>query len=428
MRLFSFPLRNVYSSWWRSLTLGAFIFFISFIFVFSNSFVNSVKNKMQGNVSNAVSGDIQIRPASSKEQDMVMIGSSNWDEVFSIPESLSTKIQTVLEESDLEYIEHIRLNMVLITDTSQEPVMAIGLDPGTGFYKDAYVLKKGRLLGEKSQWEIILAQDVAESLKVGIGDRVAVLCSTKDGYTIDAEFKVVGIGDIQMLGLFGINVCYIDLESARYLAGFEQGEVTDIIAYSHEGNNLELEAKKLKARLAAKSISTIENDIEADLPNSVRITTLDSMGGYVMGIISIITTTLYSFIIILMFVVSILIWNLVFMMGIERYKEIGTMRALGFSRFKIVWLFIAEILFITALAGFLGIVSGSALVLVLAQTGIPAPERSFVYYMGSVLYLKFDVLQIIPLIVILFLFSFWASFIPALKISSLKPVETIREQ
>ena len=150
------------------------------------------------------------------------------------------------------------------------------------------------------------------------------------------------------------------------------------------------------------------------------------MGGFVMSIVGFYEVWFYGFIIFLIFIISILIINLVFMMGLERRREIGTIRAIGFSQSRSVLFFMTEILSVTIFFSLMGIIVGTGLVLILGKVGISF-DYPTAWLMGKKFFVKFDIRYIVSAIVIIFGFIFLASLYPSYKSTSMKPAETLKE-
>jgi putative ABC transport system permease protein len=96
----------------------------------------------------------------------------------------------------------------------------------------------------------------------------------------------------------------------------------------------------------------------------------------------------------------------------ERFKEIGALKAVGWTNFNVMRMIFYESIFIGILGGIVGVVFGS--IAAQAFNGV----------------LGLNVLVTIPLIIEAFTFavviSFFAAFYPAYYASKLTPVEALR--
>jgi putative ABC transport system permease protein len=415
MKLFSLSLKNIFVNWWRSLTLGSFIFLASFLLFVFNSFAGTIKVNIQNALINSLTGHIQIRAGYTTEEDMFSM-KGNWGEISYLEAEQISQVEKVLGQQvkPVEYTKRVRHNGLFVSDADKVGSMFIGLDPQVTEYQSSLKLLQGQYLSSNGSHEVILSDTQADKLKVKIGDTIGVMAQSKDGYTIDGALKVVGIGKLNMLSMFSLSVAYMDLKSAQELIGFENNEVTDIILYTPSANNLQPMVKNLSQQLNPGGKA------------NYKITTWEKMGGFVMGIIGLTVAMLYGFIFILFIIISVLIINLIFMMGLERRQEIGTLRAIGFSQFKIIQIFIAEIMLIAASFCVIGIGAGILLVFFLSKITIAAgPPLDYV--MGDQFKMMFNIGLVVPVFCIVSIFTFFASFFPSYSATSVKPVETLKE-
>ncbi|MDP4180288.1 MAG: ABC transporter permease [Bacillota bacterium] len=418
MRLFLLPLKNAYIGWRRSLTLGTFIFIVSILLVIFNMFIMTVKSNMQNAIINSLTGDIQLRSAGTEEKDMFST-SGNWGKASILDNEQVNTIKNTVNRFDKRIViyDRIRYNAFFESDKAKDAFMFIGMDPKNDQYKKAFKLEEGRYLEPGNLNEIVLSKTQAKSLDVKPGDNIKAYSKTINGDMVSKTLKVVGIGDFELLSSFSFSVAYVHVESARELAGLRSGEATDVITYIPD---------KGKTDEIAGEIASSLDKVKLD-KSKVKLTTWKDMGGFVMGLITLITMMFYCFIIILMIIVAILIINLIFMIGMERRQEMGTLRAIGFGVFRIVTIFMSEIIFIALSFSILGVLAGAGITLYFSQNPILAsPPWDFA--MGKRFFFNFDYWQIIYVLGIVMVFTFIASYYPSYKAASLKPVDTLKEE
>ena len=87
MTLAGFALKNATVTWWRSLTLGAFIFAIAFVMILFGSFSTAVKERIDNVIVRGLTAHIQFRSDKSAEQDMVEFYSGGWNDIATLPAS-----------------------------------------------------------------------------------------------------------------------------------------------------------------------------------------------------------------------------------------------------------------------------------------------------------------------------------------------------
>jgi putative ABC transport system permease protein len=160
---------------------------------------------------------------------------------------------------------------------------------------------------------------------------------------------------------------------------------------------------------------------------NVKLSTWGNEGDLIMGWINIYKSIFNIFLIFLVGIIVILIINLVSMIGLERRQEIGTLRAIGFSQFKTIFLFIGEVLLITGFFCLSGFVISVLIMSLMGQTGIAVTNFSLSWMTGDIFYPTLDVVQSVLIVAIIFGCSFFASIYPSFKATSLKPAETMKE-
>jgi ABC-type lipoprotein release transport system permease subunit len=429
MKLLLFALKNALRSWWRTIIFGIFIFLISFITIFVGSFSFTIQNQMEDAIINGLSGHIQIRSGSAENDDFAEQLKSRWKGASYLSAEQQKAIEDIFasRHDEVTITPRVRHGGLFISDKDKTTSLIIGLDPLATNYQDALILVDGRMLDPNNSHEIVITESLAKKLQVGVGSEIGVLSRTKDGYTTDAAVKVAGIVQYRMLSLFSFSAVYTDLATARELIGYTHDEVSDIILFLTDKNKTQELYTELLPAFRQTGMTVVGEEAKPISGEGVKLSTYKSMGGFFMGIVSGFILVFYVLIILMLLVVSILISNLIFMMGIERYKEIGTLRAIGFSKFKTIRIFMTEIFCVTGFFGLLGILSGTALNLYFSIAGMPSPSPATDFIMGKSLLFRIDYPQILITLGLLFGFTFLASFFPAYKACSLRPVEILKD-
>jgi putative ABC transport system permease protein len=113
--------------------------------------------------------------------------------------------------------------------------------------------------------------------------------------------------------------------------------------------------------------------------------------------------------------------NIMLIVVKERTKEIGIKRALGATPFEIISQLMLESVFLTTLAGYLGLVSGIALIETLS-TNLPKDENSMFVNPEVKMYVA-----IIALLILIVAGAF-AGLIPAKRAVAISPVDALRAE
>jgi lipoprotein-releasing system permease protein len=260
---------------------------------------------------------------------------------------------------------------------------------------------------------IILGRELAASLRVVVGDRVNIVSplGTELGpqgpIPKNRAFRVAGVFYSGMYE-YDSKFVYILLSEAEKF--FEVKGATGI----------ELKVADIDdaRRIAAQVVRTLGGypyrardwgEMNKNLFSALRLEKL------VMGII-------LSIIII---VAAGLIVATVIMLVLEKRKEISVLKALGVPDGGIVKIFLAEGLQIGVAGGLLGLLSGLTWCLFIEKVGIKLDPE--VYYIPA-LPVRIEPVQTILAVVIAVLVTYLASIYPALKASSVEPVEGLKAE
>ncbi|MCP3057177.1 ABC transporter permease [Myxococcus sp. K38C18041901] len=260
---------------------------------------------------------------------------------------------------------------------------------------------------------IVIGRELAASLRVVVGDRVNVVSPlgtelSPSGpvpknrayrvaaifysgmYEYDSKFVYILLKEAQdffgVQGASGIELKVLDIDDARRIAG---QVVKALGGYPYRARDW--------------------GEMNKNLFSALRLEKL------VMGII-------LSIIII---VAAGLIVATVIMLVLEKRKEISVLKALGVPDGGIVKIFLAEGLQIGVAGGLLGLFSGLSWCLFIEKVGIKLDPE--VYYIPA-LPVRVEPLQTALAVVIAVLVTYLASIYPALKASSVEPVEGLKAE
>jgi putative ABC transport system permease protein len=412
MKLLSLTLKNILENKWRSLSLGSLIFCAAFLIVLSSSAFMTMKRNMETALIDAVLGEVQLRPdVPDSDPDVVS--------ATAVTPCLSSQAVALIEKTVRsrlklrDYTQRVDHHVVLVSDTEKSATRIIGLNPRSTAYQNTFQLTRGRYLDPHRSGELLLTAEQAQKLKVDVGAVIGVISQTRDGYNMDSALTLVGIGNFALLST--VSVAYTDLEAARELVGFAAGEASDVILYTSDPRRINRIQGQLREELQKTAAGS-----------AVKITTYRDIKSFELSGISVYIAMFYIFVLLLLLIVGILIINLIYMIGIERRQEIGTMRAIGFGITPIMGIFVGEIFLITACFTLAGVLCGTGLLLYFSKAGIVTREP-LALLIGKQFFVRFDAGLILAVLVLLPCFAVAASLFPAFRAAALKPVDTLKE-
>lgn len=445
MTLPGFALRNATAAWWRSLTLGLFLFVAVFTAVVAGSLGMAIRDRVDGVLDRGLTGHIQVRSDRTLEADMVEQYDAGWDDIAVLPPGAAAAVLELAGSRipGAVVVPRVRRSVSLFRGSKRETTMMIGAPAASVDTTEAFLLSEGRPLSGSGR-EVLLTREQAGNLRAKVGDAVTMVTRNRDGRTAVLEFTVAGIGDFIMLSLFSYKACFVDIGAARELAGLEAGESTDLLITLPRREEALARARELARacgergvpavvqadeRLASADLHSEEGLLESQKkePEKVRISTWRDMGKTYRGIGEAIFLVLVLLVGVLLLIVGLLIGNLVGLMGIERFREIGTLRAVGFPRGLVTRLFLGEILGIAALSAAAGAAAGSLAVLLARRTGVRPPVAALEFVMGRSLRPVFSPAWTAGLLLAVTAFALAAAVLPARKACSMAPSDAMRD-
>jgi putative ABC transport system permease protein len=298
-------------------------------------------------------------------------------------------------------------------DVSMEGLL-IGIDPrARAAAYPALGLREGRFFepGEKG---ILLNRGVAKKLGVGVGGTVVALGTTADGRLAGVKLHVTGIWMVRGLDAYEWGSCFTDIAAVQAL--LDAGDAAGVIVFRQRDGDLE------SAPVAASVTAALRrNGIRA------RAWTWEEMGGPFIG--GMIVTRFVGGILhaVLAIIAAAGVLNTALMSVFERTREIGTIRAVGSRRSRVVLLFLLEGLFLGVVGAIFGGLLGAALVHYFSVHGIPAFSEAQRYsYGGDHLYTTLAWSDLVAVPATMVLVSVLASLGPALMAARMRPADALR--
>jgi putative ABC transport system permease protein len=268
--------------------------------------------------------------------------------------------------------------------------------PLTGWHADAFTLKGLAVRGRRFAGgapEVLMGANAARLLGKEIGDRVQISGEV---------FQVTGI--FESPNVWELESIYLPMERLQRLMG-RRGIVTAFHVSVARGRD---------PATTPSAIQAVANLIKARLPRLA----VQGTGEFVRqnAIIAMAQATAWGTSAIALVVATLGVVNTMSMAVLERTREIGLLRAVGWRRRRVLGLLLWESVILTAGGGVLGILFGLAGLRALAQ--VPTMRLIAIAHLTVDLYLQALVLAIGVGIV--------GGFLPAYRAARISPVEALR--
>jgi putative ABC transport system permease protein len=294
-------------------------------------------------------------------------------------------------------------------------------------------VKEGRLQDLAQPNTVLLFEGQADRLKVRVNDVVTLSAPTDRGVNNTADVRVAVIA--RNVGLLSAFSAFIEAGTLRQLYGLNTTTTGAIHLYLKDPADAPAIASRLRAGLAKAGFRVMDPEAQPywmklmqTVPSEdwtgqkLDVTTADDeMGQFKQFILALRVVTAFL-VVILMVVVVIGILNTLAIAIRERTREIGTLRAIGMQRRKVLWLFLVE----TALLGLAGCAAGAliaaAIAAALNAAGIALPESAQIFLAQERLTFLLDPRAILSDVLMLAAITVAASIFPARRAARLRPV------
>lgn len=295
---------------------------------------------------------------------------------------------------------------------NQLPVVGIGIDPETDerVFRYRQSVPRGRFIADR--FDLLVGQNLAKDLGIDTGGYVTVVARSRAGSWNAYDFNVVGLlGTSDMF--VDMNSVVMSLETADALLGMG-GAVTEI-AVRLSGMAAAAPAKK---RFAAAGFAGLEAWTWRELGDVVfEMTGTKSAGGFVLTAVIII-------------IAAVGIINTMLMAVMERTREIGTLRALGFGYREVVTLFLFEGAVIGVFGSLLGAAFGVGGAVLLNLLAVDLTDFMFgfesILPMRMILYAQVDWLFVARVVGLGIGVSLLATLLPARRAARIQPADALR--
>jgi ABC-type lipoprotein release transport system permease subunit len=269
----------------------------------------------------------------------------------------------------------------------------------------------GNFLNDSSKG-IILAQGLAEILKVEVGDSVVIYGQGFHGVTAAAQIPIIGIVKFTIPDL-NKSFTYLSLSYAQWLFSAHE-RLTSLSIMVNNPKELDRIKSDIQKVFDVKYEVMDWEELSPELVQSIQI---DNASGIIMlGILYI--------------VIAFGIFGTIMMMTAERVKEFGILISVGMKKWKLGLVTLYETLFVSFLGVFSGAIISIPILLYFKANPIPLTGE----YAEAILAWGFE--PILPFAVYpgMFFAQIWtvlaiamvSALYPVLFIRKLKPVEAMR--
>ncbi|RJS27172.1 ABC transporter permease [Corallococcus sp. H22C18031201] len=317
------------------------------------------------------------------------------------------------------------------TGSVQAGIGGIDVSTETGFRK-VLQIREGTLDGLNEPNTLLVFQQQAEKLGVKVGDTVTIVAPTMRGINNTVDVRVVAIAaNVGMLSSFNV---YVPSATLRSLYRLKDDTTGAIFLYLKDLKQVPAVQARLRQTLAAAGYELMDNDPRAfwmkfDTVNreawtgqKLDITNWEDEISFVKWTVTALNILSGLLISILLVIICVGIMNTLWIAIRERTREIGTLRAIGMQRSRVVWMFLLEALTLGSLGTLVGAGLGLIVCTLVNAAQIAVPKVVAVFILSETLNLAVSPKVILGSMLFITACTTAISLIPSFLAARLKPV------
>ncbi len=402
-------MRNLWRNRRRSLLAMVSVAMASLLCLFLQGLLGGFQESFVKNFTKNDTGHVRITTKDfSQRAELLPV-----DAMIPHPEQIESRIRAfpALAGRIKLMTERISFGVLLENKGYNKSAVALAGDPQTEeslLYLQRSILPGGHYIEGPGQ--TIIGAGLADDLKLSVGDSLKVVSQASDGSLQLKKFRITGIFETGVSTLDG-KVFQIPILDAKAFLRTEGGTQSIIIMLDNYHD----------AEKAAAQISGLLHDA------SLAVTPWTAIGDYgrLMQIEEKIFNVLF---VIVLFLGAFIITNIMTMVVLERRKEIGILKSMGFANAEVLVLFLLEGIFLGIWGSLIGGSLGFLLNVVLHFKGVDFSSyfKSLEFPLDNVLYWTVDVPVALGIVVLGSVISGLVSIIPSLRGARMNAVDAIK--
>jgi hypothetical protein len=250
-----------------------------------------------------------------------------------------------------------------------------------------------------------------------IGKSYVFLLPNRDGEFVDRQVLAKGGIDYHSMpkDAIGISSIVFDLDGYRAMVGYQEPLATEVVGFLKD------------ARTSSRVLPQIQAWLQQHEP-TLKVVSWRNYAPIFAEIVLGFDVAMKAVEAILMAICILLVVKLTTFSIIERYSEIGTLRAMGFSRSDIAFQFTLEGFLAIAAGAAAGILLATTLIGVLHATGVHNRAIFWSYMIGDGFQPSFHAYKIIRVITVFLGVAVLAPLVPAIQGGRLSILRTLEKR
>ena len=417
--VFKLAWRNIWRSRRRTLFTSIAIIMGIVCLIVSKSYINGVMTNSVETIIKTQIGHLKISHKEYIRLERIFPKEFLIREMNKIKESISS-IKGVLHID-----ERIKLPLLLNNKDITEPAMAVGVDPEA--INKSMELEKTIINGKyflKESKNLVIGKGLAKKLQVKKDDELLLVTTDINYSTYALPFNINGVFETGF-SVFDKHSLYMPIDKAREM--LDCGDSAhEVLIFLENPEEAKIIGKKIKAIL------------DRQFPGNEYQVISWRESEIVKSFLPMMETIFTKVFFIIMFIVGLVILNTMLMSVMERFHEIGVLKAMGFKNSNIVSMIFFEAFCIGSLGALAGGLIGGGISAWLEQTGIPIAKMMGpdiwekidipMPFYSQVVYPDFTLEILITSMIFGFLMTLLAVAYPVYKSTKMLPVDAFRSK
>ncbi|MBM4352324.1 MAG: ABC transporter permease [Deltaproteobacteria bacterium] len=283
---------------------------------------------------------------------------------------------------------------------------------------------------------ILLFEKQAERLNVSVGDDVTLSSQVVRGQTNAIQVRVGAIA--RDMGLLSIMSSYVSLDVIRDLYQLDPDTTGVILVYLDDPEQAGDVKARLREGLLARNHRLMEDEPDAFYHKfqqvagedwtgmKLDVTTWEDELANIQWTMKTFDTISSLLIGVLLVIVVIGVMNTMWITVRDRTREIGTLRAIGMGRFRVLVMFLLETVILSVLSALAGVLLGAGIAELLNSLRIPVSQGFQIFLMSDTLRLVVSPRSLLLAVVVVPLLTTFGALIPASRAARLRPVTAMQ--
>jgi len=402
-------MRNLWRNKRRSMLALISVAMACLLCLFLQGFLGAFQESLVKNFTKNESGHIRITTRDfAGRSELLPV-----DSMIPDPAGIESKIRSspAIAEAVNVMTERISFGVLLENKGYNKNAVALAGDPVTEeklLYLQRSLLPGGRYIDAPGQ--TIIGSGLADDLRLAVGDSLKVVSQASDGSLQLKKFAIVGIFRTGVTTLDN-KIFQVPITDAKTFLRTEGGTQSIIIM---------LNDYHVAVRVASRIAALLKDP-------TLAVTPWTAVGDY-GGLIRLEEKIFNVLFVIVLFLGAFIITNIMTMVVLERRKEIGILKSMGFANSEVLVLFLWEGVFLGIWGSLIGGGLGFALEVVLHFRGLDFSSymQSLEFPVDNVLYWTLDVPVAVGIVLLGCVMSGLVSIIPSLRAARMNAVDAIK--